>query len=116
MASRDTRGGPQGRNGAATVPPGTRVYAVGDCHGCLEALRGLRAAIVGDAARADAEAPRADLRQGDAAALQFDDDSFDLGVCNFGMMRLPDQPKALTEICRVLRPGAQFIMATWRLL
>ena len=62
MTSRDTRGGPQGRNGAATVPPGTRVYAVGDCHGCLEALRGLRAAIVADAARADAEAPRADRR------------------------------------------------------
>ncbi len=58
-------------------------------------------------------APGADLRQGDAAALQFNIDSFDLVVCNFGMMHLPDQPKALAEICRVLRPGAQFIMATW---
>jgi serine/threonine protein phosphatase 1 len=44
------------------VPPGTRVYAVGDCHGCLAALRGLRAAIVADSARADARGPRARRR------------------------------------------------------
>ncbi len=62
LASRDTSGGPQGRDGAATVPPGTRVYAVGDCHGCLAALRGLRAAILADSAHADAEGPRADRR------------------------------------------------------
>ncbi len=61
MTSSETRGGRQGRDGA-TVPPGTRVYAVGDCHGCLAALRGLRAAIVADSTRADAEAPRADRR------------------------------------------------------
>jgi serine/threonine protein phosphatase 1 len=35
---------------------------VGDCHGCLEALRGLRAAIVADSARADARGPRARRR------------------------------------------------------
>jgi len=35
---------------------------VGDCHGCLEALRELRAAMVADSARADAEGPRADRR------------------------------------------------------
>ena len=62
MVSRDTSGGQQRRDGAATVPPGTRVYAVGDCHGCLEALRGLRAAIVADSTRADAAGPRADRR------------------------------------------------------
>ena len=61
MSARDASGGRQGRD-AATVPPGTRVYAVGDCHGCLEALRGLRAAIAADSARADAEGPRADRR------------------------------------------------------
>ncbi len=35
------------------MPPGTRVYAVGDCHGGLEALRGLRQAIVADSAKSD---------------------------------------------------------------
>ncbi len=44
------------------MPPGVRVYAVGDCHGCLAALRALRSAIVADSARADAEGPRAHRR------------------------------------------------------
>ena len=58
-------------------------------------------------------APDAVLKQGDAAALPFDDDQFDLVACNFGMMHLPDQPKALSEIKRVLRAGGRFQMATW---
>ncbi len=62
MNARDANVGPRGPGAAATVPPGTRVYAVGDCHGCLEALRGLRAAIVADSARADARGPRARRR------------------------------------------------------
>ncbi len=53
------------------------------------------------------------LKEGDAADLPFDDSEFDAVVCNFGMMHLPDQPRALTEIHRVLRPGGQFLMATW---
>ncbi len=62
MSARDARGGQQGRDGGATVPPGTRVYAVGDCHGCLETLRGMRAAIVADSTHADAAGPRARRR------------------------------------------------------
>ncbi len=62
LSSRDESGGQQGREGAATVPPGIRIYAVGDCHGCLEALRALREAIAVDSARGDAEGPRARRR------------------------------------------------------
>ncbi|WP_135505615.1 class I SAM-dependent methyltransferase [Roseovarius aestuariivivens] len=58
-------------------------------------------------------APDAQILEGDAAALPFEDASFDTVVCNFGMMHLPDQPKALREIARVLRPGGTFVMATW---
>ena len=58
-------------------------------------------------------APHASLQHGDAAALPYSDGSFDAVLCNFGMMHLPDQPKALTEIRRVLRPTGQFLMATW---
>lgn len=58
-------------------------------------------------------APNAVLQQGDAASLPFADKQFDQVVCNFGMMHLPDQPKALTEIKRVLRIGGRFLMATW---
>lgn len=63
--------------------------------------------------RAKAIAPQAELKEGDAGDLPFPDNSFDLIVCNFGMMHLPDQPKALSEIRRVLRPGGRFAMATW---
>ena len=58
-------------------------------------------------------APAAELQQGDAAALPFDDGSFDVVLCNFGMMHLPDRPKALDEIRRVLRPDGAFLMAAW---
>lgn len=58
-------------------------------------------------------APLASLHEGDAANLPFEDERFDWVVCNFGMMHLPDQPKALSEIRRVLRPDGRFIMATW---
>ena len=64
-------------------------------------------------ALAEAAAPGASLRQADAASLPFDDSSFDVVVCNFGMMHLPDQPTALGEIRRVLRPEGKFLMATW---
>ncbi len=37
----------------AAVPPGARVYAIGDSHGCSEQLRALHRAILEDAARAD---------------------------------------------------------------
>jgi len=58
-------------------------------------------------------APDADLHEGDATAMPFADESFDAVVCNFGMMHIPDQPKALSEIRRVLRPDGRFLMATW---
>ena len=58
-------------------------------------------------------APGAEFKRGDAADLPFDHSSFDTVVCNFGMMHLPDQPKALSEINKVLRPGGRFLMATW---
>jgi serine/threonine protein phosphatase 1 len=61
-ASGGRQGGGVGGDGGAAVPPNTRAYAVGDCHGCLEALRELREAIVADSARADAERPRAQRR------------------------------------------------------
>ncbi len=49
----------------------------------------------------------------DAMALPFDDGSFDVVVCQFGVMFFPDRPKAYAEIRRVLRPGGRFDFAVW---
>ncbi|MFD1343234.1 class I SAM-dependent methyltransferase [Litorisediminicola beolgyonensis] len=57
--------------------------------------------------------PGGDFVEADAQDLPFDDGSFDAVVCSFGLMHIPDQPKALAEIRRVLKPSGQFIMTSW---
>jgi SAM-dependent methyltransferase len=59
------------------------------------------------------EAPGADWRQADAQSLPFDDGSFDLVVCQFGVMFFPDKRAAFAEVHRVLRPGGRFLFSTW---
>ncbi|MEO8211144.1 MAG: class I SAM-dependent methyltransferase [bacterium] len=49
----------------------------------------------------------------DAQELPFEDDSFDLVVCQFGIMFFPDKQKALSEIHRVLRKDGCFLFNTW---
>jgi SAM-dependent methyltransferase len=58
-------------------------------------------------------APGVRIMEGDATAMPFEDGAFDKVLCNFGMMHIADQPQALSEIRRVLRPGGSFAMATW---
>jgi ubiquinone/menaquinone biosynthesis C-methylase UbiE len=49
----------------------------------------------------------------DAAALPFDDASFDVVVCQFGVMFFPDKPQAYAQARRVLRPGGTFLFNAW---
>ena len=49
----------------------------------------------------------------DAQSLSFPDNSFDLVICQFGMMFLPDKQKGFNEIYRVLKPGGKFMCLTW---
>ncbi len=53
------------------------------------------------------------FKQEDAQDLSFPDNSFDLVVCQFGMMFLPDRKKGFREIYRVLKPGGKFMCFTW---
>jgi len=49
----------------------------------------------------------------DATTLPFADASFDVMVCQFGVMFFPDKPQALREARRVLRPGGQLLFSVW---
>ena len=53
------------------------------------------------------------FHQGDAHELPFPDQSFDLATCRFGVMFFADVDKALRELRRVLRPGAQACFVVW---
>jgi ubiquinone/menaquinone biosynthesis C-methylase UbiE len=56
---------------------------------------------------------RVTWKQVDAQALPFDDATFDVVTCQFGMMFLPDRIKGYGEARRVLKPGGRFIFAVW---
>lgn len=52
-----------------------------------------------------------DLREGDAHALAFPDNSFDTVVCTFSLCSIPDDRQAVAEMRRVLRPGGLLLLA-----
>ncbi|TMK68628.1 MAG: methyltransferase domain-containing protein [Actinobacteria bacterium] len=51
-----------------------------------------------------------DLREGDAQALEFPDESFDTVVITLALCTIPDDRKAVQEARRVLRPGGKLIL------
>jgi SAM-dependent methyltransferase len=52
-------------------------------------------------------------RQADAMKLPFPDASFDLAVCQFGVMFFPDKAASFQEIARVLRRGGSYVFVVW---
>jgi ubiquinone/menaquinone biosynthesis C-methylase UbiE len=62
---------------------------------------------------ARARAPSATFIKADAQQLPFGDAEFDTVVSNLGVCHVPDQPRALLEARRVLRPGGRFAMTVW---
>ncbi len=52
-------------------------------------------------------------RRADAQELPFVDGTFDMVVCQFGVMFFPDKRAAFGEVARVLAPGGTFLFNTW---
>lgn len=59
---------------------------------------------------------RVSFQQADAQDLPFEEASFDLVVCLFGIMFFPDKVGAHAEAYRVLRPGGRYVVVTFNSL
>jgi ubiquinone/menaquinone biosynthesis C-methylase UbiE len=59
--------------------------------------------------RIDEHAPEAKLLRAPAEDLPFEDDSFDVAVSTLVLCSVDDQPRALRELRRILRPGGQLL-------
>lgn len=56
---------------------------------------------------------RIEWRQADATALPFEDARFDVVLCQFGVMFLPDRVAGYREAARVLRTGGRLLFSAW---
>lgn len=64
-------------------------------------------------ARAEFEHLSVVFKEGDAEALAFPDETFDVVLSTFGSMFAPNQEKAANEMVRVCRPGGKIGLANW---
>lgn len=64
-------------------------------------------------ARADEAGLAITFEEGDAEAMPFADDCFDLAVSMFGVMFTPQPAVATAELWRVTKPGGRIALANW---
>ncbi|MEO5618589.1 MAG: methyltransferase domain-containing protein [Candidatus Eisenbacteria bacterium] len=57
--------------------------------------------------------PRLEWRAADGTALPFADASFDVVLCQFGVMFFPDKDAGFREARRVLKPGGRYLFNVW---
>jgi SAM-dependent methyltransferase len=67
-------------------------------------------------ARDAVPAPGIVWQQADAQALAFPDGSFDVAICQFGFMFLPDKAQGFREVRRVLRADGVLLANVWHSL
>jgi ubiquinone/menaquinone biosynthesis C-methylase UbiE len=105
---------------AAAVGPGDRMLDVACGTGIVARTAAERVGPVGTVTGLDLNpamltvarriAPEIDWRQGDAAALPFGDDAFDVATCQSAIFFFPDPTGALSEMRRVTRPGGRVVV------
>jgi ubiquinone/menaquinone biosynthesis C-methylase UbiE len=107
--------------------PGLRWLDVGCGNGAFTQLlvdRGAPASVQGidpsegqlAFARTRPAASLAEFRQGDAMALPYPDGSFDVAVMALVIFFVPDPPKGVAEMARVVRPGGMVASYAWDIL
>ena len=64
-------------------------------------------------AQATVDAPNVTWQTADMLALPFDDGSFDVVVCQFGVMFVPERVGAYREALRVLSVGGRYLFNVW---
>jgi ubiquinone/menaquinone biosynthesis C-methylase UbiE len=57
--------------------------------------------------------PDIEWRHGDALELPVPDAAFDVVLCQAALMFLPDVPRALGEMARVVKPGGRVVVQVW---
>jgi ubiquinone/menaquinone biosynthesis C-methylase UbiE len=88
-----------GRN-LPLYPPGIRLTGIDFSLTMLELAR----------RQADRLGLDADLRMGDAQALELPEACFDTVVCTCSLCAIPDERRAIAEMRRVLRPGGRLLL------
>lgn len=60
------------------------------------------------------DGPKIEWEEGDAVALRWPNDEFDVVLCQQGLQFFPDKASALREMHRVLKPSGRLGLAVWR--
>jgi ubiquinone/menaquinone biosynthesis C-methylase UbiE len=97
-------------SGASAIPAAKIVGPTGSVVG-VDLAENLLALARGKAK--DRGLANIEFRSGDMTQLPFDDSSFDVVVCVFGIFFVPDMEAALRELKRVLRVGGKLAITTW---
>ena len=82
-------------------------------HGSLVATDLNEAMLAHGRANLPAGAGLVEWQQADATKLPFPDGSFDVVLCQFGLMFFPDKAAGVREAFRVLRPGGRYLFNVW---
>jgi ubiquinone/menaquinone biosynthesis C-methylase UbiE len=87
---------------AARLPANTRIVATD-----------LNQPMLSQARARQSSDGRIEWKQADALALPFEDQSFDVVACQFGVMFFPHKIQGYEEARRVLKPGGHFLFNVW---
>jgi SAM-dependent methyltransferase len=90
---------------AKAIEPNGRVVGLDLKSGMLEVARKI-------ALNPSSTAP-IEWHEGDASAIPFENETFDIVFCNFGLMFFPDRVAALKEMRRVLKTDGRLALAVW---